>query len=227
MKDKIIIYHGSQNTIKVPVYGYGKTYNDYGLGFYCTENEDMAKEWAVQKDRNGYANKYELSLQGLRVLDLTHDDYSVLHWLTILLENRHFDMQSDFGEEARQYLFDNFSIDYKSFDIIVGYRADDSYFSFAQDFLNGSCSVRKLSHAMKLGLLGEQVVLKSKKAFSHIKYMGNSISESDIWYPRKELRDKRARSEYLENREVKRSKDDVYMLNILNEEMKPGDVRLR
>jgi len=80
---------------------------------------------------------------------------------------------------------------------------------------------------MKLGLLGEQVVLKSKKAFSHIKYMGNSISESDIWYPRKELRDKRARSEYLENREVKRSKDDVYMLNILNEEMKPGDVRLR
>ena len=42
-----IIYHGSDHIIEKPKYGYGKTYNDYGVGFYCTENPDMAKEWGV------------------------------------------------------------------------------------------------------------------------------------------------------------------------------------
>lgn len=34
----------------------------------------------------------------------------------------------------KEYLLDNFKVNYKDFDVIVGYRADDSYFAFAQDF---------------------------------------------------------------------------------------------
>lgn len=44
--DKIIIYHGSSEIVKQPVYGKGKPYNDYGIGFYCTEHLELAKEWA-------------------------------------------------------------------------------------------------------------------------------------------------------------------------------------
>ncbi len=40
----MIIYHGSANIIERPIYGAGKSYNDYGLGFYCTDILDMAKE---------------------------------------------------------------------------------------------------------------------------------------------------------------------------------------
>lgn len=227
MKEILTLYHGSQNIIKKPIFGYGKPYNDYGLGFYCAEDESMACEWAVQKDRNGYSNIYLMKVNGLRVLNLTDDKYTILHWLTILLENRHFDIQSDFGEEARQYLFDNFSLDYKTYDVIIGYRADDSYFAFAQDFLNGLCSIRKLSKAMYLGQLGEQIVLKSQKAFDRIEYQSSNIADAKIWYPKKELRDTTARTEYLNNRKEKRRMDDIYMLNILNEEMKPDDVRLQ
>ena len=36
MKKDITIYHGSQQIVEVPKYGVGKTYNDYGQGFYCT-----------------------------------------------------------------------------------------------------------------------------------------------------------------------------------------------
>ena len=39
------LYHGSSDIIEKPVYGYGKPYNDYGLGFYCTDSLEMAKEW--------------------------------------------------------------------------------------------------------------------------------------------------------------------------------------
>lgn len=227
MKKNLVLFHGSQNIIKTPVFGYGKPYNDYGLGFYCTEDESMANEWAVQKDKNGYSNKYHFNASGLNILDLTDDEYTILHWLTILLENRHFDLQSDFGEEARQYLFDNFNLDYKAYDVIVGYRADDSYFAFVQDFLNGLCSIRKLGKAMYLGQLGMQVVLKSERAFERIEYLCSNVADAKIWYPKKEIRDTTARTEYISNRKEKRRTDDIYMLNILNEEMKADDVRLQ
>lgn len=44
-----MIYHGSDHIIERPEFGYGKTYNDYGTGFYCTENPNMAKEWYKKK----------------------------------------------------------------------------------------------------------------------------------------------------------------------------------
>ena len=32
------IYHGSDHIIEKPKFSYGKPYNDYGIGFYCTQN---------------------------------------------------------------------------------------------------------------------------------------------------------------------------------------------
>lgn len=42
------IYHGSENKIDRPVFGYESRKNDFGLVFYCTEDLGMACEWAVQ-----------------------------------------------------------------------------------------------------------------------------------------------------------------------------------
>ncbi|WP_304118386.1 DUF3990 domain-containing protein, partial [Phascolarctobacterium succinatutens] len=70
------IYHGSQNIIKQPEFGKGKPYNDYGLGFYCTENIDMAKEWACSETQDGYANIYELDLEDMKVLNLNDKEYN-------------------------------------------------------------------------------------------------------------------------------------------------------
>lgn len=38
MNDIKTIYHGSTDIVKIPKYGYGKENNDYGIGFYCTED---------------------------------------------------------------------------------------------------------------------------------------------------------------------------------------------
>ena len=123
-----IIYHGSDHIIEKPKFGYGKTYNDYGVGFYCTENPNMAKEWGVGIDHNGYANQYRIECDSLTILDLNAPGYTMLHWLTILLENREFDASAPLAAEAKEYLMNTFHLDYKSADIIIGYRADDSYF---------------------------------------------------------------------------------------------------
>lgn len=221
------LYHGSSKMIEKPVFGYGKPYNDYGLGFYCTDNLAMAKEWGVGKEQDGYANCYTLDCTGLRILNLNEEPYGILHWLTVLLQNREFDIPSGLALEAKTYLITHFAVDYEHYDAICGYRADDSYFSFAQDFINGTISYRQLNNAMHLGKLGQQFVLKSQTAFDRIQFIGSETAESNIWYAKKMKRDKTARREYFSVERNKRQRGDIYITQILDEEMGPDDARLR
>ena len=80
---------------------------------------------------------------------------------------------------------------------------------------------------MHLGKLGQQYVLKSKKAFEQIHYVGHELAESKEWYAKKMLRDKTARREYFDLERNKREKGDIYITQILDEEMKADDLRLR
>lgn len=79
--NQVRIYHGSEYVIDNPVFGKGKTTNDYGKGFYCR---------------------------------------------------------------------DNFLIDVSEYDVIIGYRADDSYFTFAKSFVSNGISLQQLQLAMRL-----------------------------------------------------------------------------
>ncbi len=221
------LYHGSSSIIEKPVFGFGKPYNDYGLGFYCTDSLAMAKEWSVGKDQDGYANCYEIECSNLRILNLNSQEYCILHWITILMQNREFDVPSGLALEAKDYLLAKFAINYENYDAIIGYRADDSYFSFAQDFINGTISYRQLNNAMHLGRLGWQFVLKSKNAFDQIRFVGSEAVESDEWHARKMLRDQTARREYFSVERGGRQRDDLYITQIMDEEMMPDDLRLR
>lgn len=221
------LFHGSPSIIEKPQFGYGKVYNDYGLGFYCTDSLEMAKEWGVAQNRNGYANRYKLDCEGLKILDLNGPSFNILHWLAVLLENREFDVPSGLALEAKEYILNTFRVDYQSQDAIIGYRADDSYFSFAQDFINGTISYRQLNNAMHLGKLGQQFVLKSKQAFDRIQFLGYEVADHDEWYAKKMLRDRSARREYFSVERNKRQRGDLYITQILDEEMKPDDERLR
>lgn len=221
------LFHGSPSIIEKPQFGYGKVYNDYGLGFYCTDSLEMAKEWGVAQNRNGYANRYELDCEGLKILDLNGPSFNILHWLAVLLENREFDVPSGLALEAKEYILNTFRVDYQSQDAIIGYRADDSYFSLAQDFINGTISYRQLNNAMHLGKLGQQFVLKSKQAFDRIQFLGYEVADHDEWYAKKMLRDRSARREYFSVERNKRQRGDLYITQILDEEMKPDDERLR
>lgn len=102
MTKKRKIYHGSQQIIQKPEFGKGRTYNDYGQGFYCTESVELAKEWACPSVHDGYANCYELCLDGLNILYLTRGEFNILNWLALLLANRHFDINSPMGAGARE-----------------------------------------------------------------------------------------------------------------------------
>lgn len=211
----ITIYHGSASILEQPVYGKGKLHNDYGRGFYCTESLGLAKEWAVDENRNGYANTYSLDLQGLNVLNLSQKGFTVLHWITVLLKNRVFTLKSDIAKLGKQYLCEHFSLPPQDYDIIKGYRADDSYFAYAESFLNNTISVQRLSEALRLGNLGEQIVLISEKAFCHLRFLGYEIADADIYFPLRKERNDRARLEFLSNRRGTPTPDDLYLNDII------------
>lgn len=223
----MIVFHGSDHVVDKPVFHGGKKYNDYGHGFYTTESLELAKEWACAKNTNGFANRYELNSDGLSVLNLNDSEYNILNWLAILTRYRSYWQNGSIAEEAKNYLQQHFFIDPEEFDIIIGYRADDSYFSFAQDFISGAISLRKLSEAMRLGRLGEQIVLKSEKSFTQIRFLDAELAESEIWYEKKALRDRDARREYRKNKGTVEGISDIYMLDIMREGMTNGDPRLR
>ena len=153
----MVIFHGSERIIENPVFGYGKKHNDYGMGFYCTENRNLAMEWAVEINRDGYANQYDLNIQG---------------------------------------------------------------------FLNNAISVQQLSRAMKYGNLGEQIVLKSERAFDSVMFQKSQVAYSQIWYPQKESRDVMARQQYFNENKNPFKKGEIYMLKILEEEILADDLRI-
>lgn len=221
-----ILYHGSENIIEKPEFGKGARNNDYGKGFYCTENIELAKEWACAKQNNGYANIYEFDMAGLEVLNLNSSEYNILNWLAILADNRTYWQNGSIAEQAKKYIKDNFLPDISGYDVIIGYRADDSYFSFAQDFVAGVISLQKLSEAMRLGKLGEQIVLKSQKAFEQIEFIGYEDVDAGEYFNKKREREREARQEYRRSKTVTANVNDLFILDIMREEIKNGDARL-
>ncbi len=212
---KRILYHGSETIIRNPIFGKGSMNNDYGRGFYCTEEMELAKEWACAKNTDGYANIYELEMSGLNVLYLNDDKYNILHWLSILAKHRTYWERGSISETAKKFIEENYYIDLSQYDCIIGYRADDSYFAFAQDFVSGAISISKLSEAMYLGKLGEQIVLKSEKAFDRLKYLGAELAFKEAYFAKKDARDKIARREYRKSKNTAPSTNDKFIIDIM------------
>ena len=224
MDNKIILYHGSEKIIENPIFGAGKKNNDFGLGFYCTESNDLAKEWAVSSLNNGFSNKYTLDTEYLKVLNLNSSDYTILNWIAILVEHRLFSIKTPVARRAKQYLIDYFSINVNAYDLIIGYRADDSYFDYAESFVNNGVSVEQLAMAMRLGKLGEQIVLKSKFAFSHLHYEGFENAEKDKYYILRKARNEEANQLYLTM--LEEESDGLYIQDIMRGGISNDDPRI-
>ena len=223
--DKLItIYHGSKQVVEVPTFGLGRKNNDFGLGFYCTESNALAKEWAVSSLRDGFSNRYTLETEYLNILNLNSPDYTILNWMSVLVEHRLFSIRTPIVRKAKQYLTEHFGINVNAFDLIVGYRADDSYFDFAEAFLSNTITVEQLSRAMRLGKLGEQIVLKSQFAFSKIRFEGFEVARKDEFYVLRKARNDKASQTYLGIQEEEG--DGLYILDIMRGGITNDDPRI-
>ena len=222
------LFHGTDHIIEVPDIHIGNPHNDYGMGFYCTRVDEMAREWACKKNTDGFVNIYSLDTEGLKTLNLLDGNHTVLNWIALLLQFRTFKLDSAVALDARDYIIEHYAIDLGDYDIVVGYRADDSYFQYAESFVSNTLPLRSLNLALKLGKLGEQTVVISPKAFARLRFTDVYPVDKNIYYPKFLYRDTKARDAY--RKEIKKSKsyrNDIFVLDILREEMANDDPRIQ
>lgn len=150
-------------------------------------------------------------------MNLTQANYSILHWLALLNENRRPAITTAVGLEGAQYLHNKYLPDIRDADIIIGNRADDSYFSFVRSFLNNEITLEQLERAMKLGELGIQIMIKSQKAFNQLTYQGFEVTDGDIYFSKRKKRDEEARNSFKEEQN-KKIIDGVYMIDLIRKE---------
>ena len=221
---KINVYHGSKQIVESPTFGLGRKHNDFGLGFYCTENKALAKEWAVSSLSSGFSNAYSLDTEYLNILNLNSPDYTILNWIAVLVEHRLFSIKTPAARRAKQYLTEHFGINVNAYDLIIGYRADDSYFDYAEAFLNNAITVSQLSAAMRLGKLGEQIVLKSEYSFTQIQFEGFETAEKEHYYTLRKARDDKANQQYMNI--LENDTDGLFIQDIIRGGISNDDPRI-
>lgn len=167
----MIVYHGSDHIITEPLYLGGKADNDYGNGFYTTEYEERAKSWAALNGNpeKSIVNVYELDMENLMVMDL--NEYGVLAWIAEVVENRGTSQEA--ASIVGDRLIQLYRKDTLGYDIIKGYRADDSYTQVVEAFLMNQINIQEVERLFYKGSLGNQIFLKSEKAFEQIKWINS------------------------------------------------------
>ena len=218
----LTLYHGTKNSKLTPAFGQGKRENDYGQGFYTSADLSLAKEWAwssFTKGQAGYVYHYQLDTKHLNVLNF--NDHDTLSWVAELLVNRHLNIGEH--EEVLKDKVDAIISKYRvpnidQYDVIIGWRADDSYFVYMEDFVRGTIYRDIFDQAIKLGDLGEQVFIKSKTAFESLEFI--CMEEVPPYYEQLyNERDKLARGYYkLIKQEINKSRSKKTIDDFLKEE---------
>lgn len=220
------LYHGSQQIIEHPLLTVGNSHNDFGQGFYCTASLDLAGEWSCYRKQNGYINHYQLNTTGLQILDLTDTNHTLLNWLAILVKYRIFDLNLPITDQAITYLSNHFLPNLDKADIIIGYRADDSYFSFVENFLNNTISLRELSLALKMDAENQQIVLKTTKAIERLTFADSTIADYRTHYYQRCQRDEKLRLQFAQ-RDKTLKYDDLFILEMVRKEFGYDHPRLQ
>jgi hypothetical protein len=167
MAKKITLYHGTSEKNFEPRFGGGRAYHDCGNGFYATEDLEAAKEWACQGQRDSaFVYAYELDASDLNILNL--DENNALAWVSVLMMHRRGKKIRGAALERCNEMIERYGIDVSKYDLIRGFRANDSYFQFTADFVTDTITLETLMKSIVAGDLGIQVCVKSEKAYGKL-----------------------------------------------------------
>ena len=227
IEGSLSLYHGSEKIIRRPDLGEHGPHSEFGPGFYCTQEKDLAKEWACRRGNDGYANSFRLDPEGLTVLDLTADGLGLLRWLALVSGRRCFCVQRQATEDGLE-LLRQFSVDLSDYDVIVGWRADNACFALAQEFLDNAISLEQLRAALALDPGSVQLLLRSRRALDHLDFVGYEDANAERFDPMRRCRDELLLRRFQALRE-KKAPDarDLFLTEILEGGVTEDDPRLQ
>lgn len=138
------VYHGSSVIVEKPEVKQGRTNTDFGLGFYVTENYEMAEKWASHKEP-AIINEYDLNIERLNIYDFDLNS----EWLDFVVANR--------KGKADSY-------DFTNYDVLRGPTVDDKMFSTIEQYENGFISQETAIKAFTSMKIGIQISIINQKA---------------------------------------------------------------
>lgn len=184
----LTLYHGSPDDSLVPVIDYPKPNRDFGLGFYLTPDDKLAKEWASSSGLADSANlyTYTLNISGLKVLDLCKK--GPLYWIATLLRYRSFIVDGKYNSIIEKFR-NAYGFVVEDYDIIKGWRADDSFFLPVMLFIRQKLDIQWVSEIIKQGGFGIQYCCKSDVALNRLNLISTESVDKEYYQKRYVLRD--------------------------------------
>lgn len=152
------LYYGSNTEVIKPKIIEGGRALDFGIGFYMTTSLEQAKRWSVmtshrRKSGNPIVSVYEILEEDIKKLNLLSFDTADEKWLKFVSNNR-------------KGLF----ID-SNYDIIIGPVANDTTISVIDLYMQGFINEQEAIKRLMPQKLTNQVVFKSEKALSFLKFI--------------------------------------------------------
>lgn len=213
----ITLYHGSKKIIERPTTDMIRYACGLGQGFYLTDDETKAEEYAVSLGQDGYVSSYNIDLDKYNVLDLRDEKYSPLNWAGIFAANRSIDATSIDALSAKRYLIDNLA-PIGVYDIVIGCRCDGVYTRVATDFINGNLSYRNLCRMLNVGEV--QYAILREDIIDDLEFTGAKFVSSSEVYPRKDMTYAKKLEGYNKRLNAPARNGDVYVADIIKEGMR-------
>lgn len=146
----------------------------YGKGTYFTYSKAYASEF-------GNVNEYNLDYTDLKILDLREHD--ILDWVNIVSYHRDLDVKDGL------YDFQEFTIN--KYDLIIGYRSNNSNLVALNKFLKGCIDKQELKSILTLDSRDINICVKSEKALNQLEFIRvlskDKISKTDDYKIRKRM----------------------------------------
>lgn len=167
---KIILYHGSKNGIQGDIAPISRDRCDFGRGFYMgTEKTQPLTLICNYPNAKLYTLRFDLS--SLKILDIEVG----LTWALLVAYNR-----GKLEIIKGSPFYERFASMNKSYDVIIGYIANDRMFVVLDRFFNGDITDLALINSLSALKLGKQYVAVSERACSQIKIINEqAISDND------------------------------------------------
>lgn len=160
IQDINILYHGTGATFENPDLDNSREDVDFGVGFYTTQNKEMAKKWASSK-RKSTINTYSFNRIGaLKIYTFKLDE----EWLDFVTNNR-------LGIDSQKK--------YDKYDILIGPTAENKVFDTVNEYIKGTYTKKEAIQYINVAGFDQQIVFKTEKAIQSLKFIKRELLEPD------------------------------------------------
>ena len=154
--DTRILYHGSNQIVEFPEIRTAKYNKDFYFGFYCTIFPEQASRWATRYTGTGFVNEYIFT---------PNDSLKILFFPEMSEEWLDFIASCRLGNPH-------------DYDIVEGPMANDTIFSYVQDFVDGKITRAAFWELAKFKKPTHQISFHTAKALSALKFLkGYEVNE--------------------------------------------------